>query len=219
MSSRIDESSVTSSTRSAGSSESDWGGGLRRSASRRKSSIGLSGVIRNVESRDCAGAACAGSFRGADSSAVINRRAVRMRWMMAAALAITLAAPRQARAQADTGSFVMRDFRFASGETLPEVRIHYRTLGHPRTAPGGRVTNAVLILHGTGGSGQGFLSRTYAGELFNAGQPLDSARFYIIIPDNLGHGRSSKPSDGLHARFPHYAYEDMVTAQYRLLTE
>jgi homoserine O-acetyltransferase len=142
-----------------------------------------------------------------------------MRWIMAALAAITLATPPEARAQADSGSFVMRDFRFASGEVLPELRIHYRTLGHPRTAPGGRVTNAVMILHGTGGSGQGFLSRTYGGELFNAGQPLDTARFYIIIPDNLGHGRSSKPSDGLHARFPHYAYEDMVTAQYRLVTE
>ena len=142
-----------------------------------------------------------------------------MRWMMAAVVGLALATPQQARAQADTGSFVMQDFRFASGEVLPEVRIHYRTLGHARTAPGGRVTNAVLILHGTGGTGQGFLTRTYAGELFNAGQPLDTARFYIIIPDNLGHGRSSKPSDGLRARFPHYAYEDMVTAQYRLVTE
>jgi homoserine O-acetyltransferase len=139
--------------------------------------------------------------------------------MMVALATLAPATPQPARAQADTGSFIMRDFRFADGGMLPELRIHYRTLGHPRTAPGGRVTNAVLILHGTGGSGQGFLARSYAGELFTAGQPLDTARFYIIIPDNLGHGRSSKPSDGLHGRFPHYAYEDMVTAQYRLVTE
>jgi homoserine O-acetyltransferase len=142
-----------------------------------------------------------------------------MRWMMGAVAALALAAPRSAYAQADTGSFVMRDFRFASGETMPEVRIFYRTLGHPRRSPDGTVRNAVLVLHGTGGSGQGFLSPTFAGELFAAGQPLDSARYYIVIPDNLGHGRSSKPSDGLHARFPAYDYEDMTTAQYRLLTQ
>jgi homoserine O-acetyltransferase len=138
--------------------------------------------------------------------------------MMVSAL-LALAVPRGAQAQADTASFVMRDVRFASGETLPEVRIHYRTLGHPRRAPGGRVRNAVLVLHGTGGSGQAFLARTYAGELFGTGQPLDTARYFVIIPDNLGHGRSSKPSDGLRGRFSHYAYEDMVTAQYRLVTE
>jgi homoserine O-acetyltransferase len=146
-----------------------------------------------------------------------------MRRMMVAALGFALVAKTAtATAQivpADTGSFVMRDFRFASGEVLPELRIHYRTLGHPRTRPGGQTRNAVLILHGTGGSGQGFLSRTYGGELFGPGQPLDTAEYFVIIPDNLGHGRSSKPSDGLHAHFPHYAYEDMVTAQHRLLTE
>jgi homoserine O-acetyltransferase len=142
--------------------------------------------------------------------------------MMIAALTFALVAPAAGRAQvvpADTGTFVMRDFRFASGETMDSVRIHYRTLGHPRIRPGGQTRNAVMILHGTGGSGQGFLSRTYGGELFGPGQPLDTAEYYIIIPDNLGHGRSSKPSDGMHGRFPHYAYADMVTAQHRLLTE
>ena len=114
--------------------------------------------------------------------------------------------------QGDSGSFVVRNFRFASGETLPELRLHYRTLGRP-----GR--NAVLILHGTGGSGSQFLSPLFAAELYGAGQPLDTATHYVILPDNIGHGRSSKPSDGLHARFPHYAYEDMVAAQYRLVTE
>jgi homoserine O-acetyltransferase len=113
----------------------------------------------------------------------------------------------------------MRDVRFASGETLPEARIFYRTLGHVRRDAAGVVRNAVLVLHGTGGSGQGFLGPNFAGELFGPGQPLDTARYYIIIPDNFGHGRSSKPSDGLHARFPHYAYADLVGLQYRLLTE
>jgi homoserine O-acetyltransferase/O-succinyltransferase len=117
-----------------------------------------------------------------------------------------------AAAQGDTGSFVIRNFRFASGETLPELRVHYRTLGRPQR-------NAVLVLHGTGGSGSQFLSPLFADELYGAGQPLDTATHYVILPDNIGHGRSSKPSDGLRARFPHYAYADMVAAQYRLVTE
>ena len=127
---------------------------------------------------------------------------------MSPALFLLLAAA----AQGDTGSFVIRNFRFASGETLPELRLHYRTLGRPHR-------NAVLILHGTGGSGDQFLSPLFAGELYGAGQPLDTATHFVILPDNIGHGRSSKPSDGLRARFPHYAYEDMVAAQYRLVTE
>ena len=122
-------------------------------------------------------------------------------------------------AQGDTGSFVIHNLRFASGEVLPELRLHYRTLGQPRRDAAGRVRNAVLVLHGTGGSGAQFLSPLFAGELYGAGQPLDTATHYLILPDNVGHGRSSKPSDGLRARFPRYAYEDMVTAQYRLLTD
>ncbi len=141
----------------------------------------------------------------------------------AAAALILAAAPCGARAQAvvraDTATFVMRDFRFASGATLPEVRIHYRTLGRLRRGPGGVARNAVLILHGTGGTGATFLRDIFAGALFGPGQPLDTATTFLIIPDNLGHGRSSKPSDGLRARFPEYGYEDMVTAQYRLVTE
>jgi homoserine O-acetyltransferase len=120
------------------------------------------------------------------------------------------------------GTYVIKDFRFASGQTLPEVRIHYRTLGKPQRDVQGLVRNAVLILHGTGGSGENFVSgvgrRWFAGELFGKGQPLDAARYYLIIPDNLGHGKSSKPSDGLHARFPRYGYHDMIRAQYQLLT-
>ena len=122
-------------------------------------------------------------------------------------------------AQGDTGSYVVKSFRFASGETLPELRLHYRTLGRPRRDGSGVVRNAVLILHGTGGSGGQFLSPLFAGELYGVGQPLDTTTYYLILPDNIGHGRSSKPSDGLRARFPHYAYADMVAAQYRLVTD
>jgi homoserine O-acetyltransferase/O-succinyltransferase len=135
---------------------------------------------------------------------------------MSPAIFLLLAA---AAARGDTGSFVVTNFRFASGETLPELRLHYQTLGRPRRDAAGVVRNAVLILHGTGGSGAQFLSPLFAGELYGAGQPLDTAIHYLILPDNVGHGRSSKPSDRLRARFPHYAYEDMVTAQYRLVTD
>jgi homoserine O-acetyltransferase len=114
--------------------------------------------------------------------------------------------------------YVIKDFKFASGETLPALRIHYRVLGHPERGPGGAVDNAVLILHGTGGSGANFINAIFAGELFGPGQPLDAATHFIVIPDGIGHGGSSKPSDGLHARFPAYGYADMVEAQHRLLT-
>jgi homoserine O-acetyltransferase len=115
--------------------------------------------------------------------------------------------------------YVLRDFRFDAGESLPELRVHYRTLGAPRRGEDGKVNNAVLILHGTTGSGANFLRPEFAGELFGQGQPLDATKFYLILPDGIGHGGSSKPSDGLHARFPHYGYRDMIAAQYRLLTE
>jgi homoserine O-acetyltransferase len=116
-------------------------------------------------------------------------------------------------------NFTIRDFKFESGETLPELRIHYRTLGTPRRNTSGVVSNAVLVLHGTGGAGTQFLSEQFGGVLFKAGGLLDSSKYFIILPDGIGHGQSSKPSDGLHARFPHYNYNDMVTAQYRLLIE
>jgi homoserine O-acetyltransferase len=117
------------------------------------------------------------------------------------------------------GDYVARNFRFRSGETLPEVRLHYTTLGSPRRDARGRVTNAVMMLHGTGGSGQQFLRPQFAGELLRPGGLLDPARWYVILPDGIGHGKSSKPSDGLGARFPRYDYDDMVAAQHRLLTE
>lgn len=117
------------------------------------------------------------------------------------------------------GDFVVRDFHFHSGETLPELRLHYRTLGQPARDAAGRVRNAVLILHGTGGSGRQFLAPYFAGVLYGSGQLLDAARYYIILPDGIGHGGSSQPSDGLRARFPQYDYDDMVAAHYRLLSE
>jgi homoserine O-acetyltransferase len=117
------------------------------------------------------------------------------------------------------GTFVLRDFRFRSGDSLPELRLHYRTLGTPERDAQGIVRNAVLIMHGTGGTGSQFIRREFAGELFGPGQLLDATRYFIILPDGIGHGQSSKPSDGLHARFPRYGYLDMVEAQYRLLTE
>jgi homoserine O-acetyltransferase/O-succinyltransferase len=117
------------------------------------------------------------------------------------------------------GDFIVKDFRFASGESLPELRIHYRTFGQPRADRNGVVRNAVLIMHGTGGSGASLVRDEFAGELFGAGQPLDATHYFIVLPDGIGHGKSSKPSDGLHARFPHYGYNDMVQAQYLLLTQ
>ena len=117
------------------------------------------------------------------------------------------------------GDFVLREFRFASGETMPELRIHYRTVGEARKDEKGKVRNAVLITHGTTGSGAQFIRPEFAGELFGAGQLLDATKFFIVLPDGIGHGKSSKPSDGLHAKFPRYGYRDMVEAQYRLLSE
>jgi homoserine O-acetyltransferase/O-succinyltransferase len=117
----------------------------------------------------------------------------------------------------EEGDFVVRDFHFQSGETMPEVRLHYRTLGKPVKDPSGRTTNAVLVLHGTGGDGAGFLRPIFAGVLFGPGQLLDATRYFIILPDDVGHGKSSKPSDGLHAHFPQYDYGDMIALQHELV--
>ena len=110
------------------------------------------------------------------------------------------------------GDWVIRDFKFHTGETLPELRLHYTTLGDPKN-------EAVVILHGTTGSGMGMMGAAFGGELFGPGQPLDASRYYIVLPDAIGTGKSSKPSDGLRASFPRYNYDDMVQAQYRLVTE
>lgn len=115
------------------------------------------------------------------------------------------------------GDYIAHDFHFKSGETLAELRLHYLTFGKPVRDAAGRVTNAVLILHGTGGSGRQFLAPQFAGVLFGPGQLLDVSRYYVILPDNIGHGKSSKPSDGMHAHFPQYDYDDMVAAQHELL--
>lgn len=117
------------------------------------------------------------------------------------------------------GDFKIANFKFDSGETLPSLNLHYRTLGSPARNAQGRVTNAVLIMHGTGGTGAQFTTDNFGGELFGPGQPLDATKHFIILPDNIGHGKSTKPSDGLHGKFPRYGYGDLVTAQYRLLTE
>jgi homoserine O-acetyltransferase len=129
---------------------------------------------------------------------------------------VVAAAQYPAATEAD---FFLKNFPFRSGETLPELRVHYRTIGRPDRDPEGVVRNAVLILHGTGGSGAQFVRPEFAGELFRAGGLLDATRYFIVLPDGIGHGQSSKPSDGLRTRFPRYGYIDMVEAQYRLLTE
>ncbi|WP_219892498.1 alpha/beta fold hydrolase [Aquisediminimonas profunda] len=120
---------------------------------------------------------------------------------------------------AKDGEAVLKDFTFVSGEKLPEVRMHYTTLGTPHKDKKGQIDNAIMVLHGTGGSGKQFLQPQFADELYGPGQPLDIAKYYIILPDNIGHGGSSKPSDGMRMAFPKYDYDDMVKAQYRLLTE
>ena len=128
-------------------------------------------------------------------------------WLLTAVSTLALAQPAP-----QEGDWVARDFRFNTGETLPEVRIHYRTVGSPKGEP-------VLVLHGTTGSGLSMLTPGFAGELFGPGQPLDAARYYLILPDAIGHGKSSKPSDGLRTRFPRYNYDDMAELQYRVVTE
>ncbi|WP_038971292.1 alpha/beta fold hydrolase [Bradyrhizobium genomosp. III] len=110
------------------------------------------------------------------------------------------------------GDWIARDFKFHTGETMPELKLHYTTIGEPSGQP-------VLVLHGTGGSGTSMLSPAFAEELFGAGQPLDASKYYIILPDGIGHGKSSKPSDGMKTSFPKYDYDDMVEAQHRLVTE
>jgi homoserine O-acetyltransferase len=115
--------------------------------------------------------------------------------------------------------YAIKDFHFRSGETLPELKLHYYTLGHPRKDAAGRIVNAVLILHGTGGSGRQFAAPQFADVLFAPGGLLDPAKYFLIMPDDIGHGASSKPSDGLHMRFPHYDYADMVEAEHAIVTQ
>jgi homoserine O-acetyltransferase len=141
-----------------------------------------------------------------------------------AAAAIAVAAPAAAQgpdyaAQLRDADVVLKDFRFADGERIAELRIHYATLGTPHRGADGEIDNAVMVLHGTGGTGRQFLAPQFANDLYGPGQPLDIRRVFVILPDGIGHGRSSKPSDGLHMRFPKYDYADMVEAQRRMLVE
>jgi len=148
---------------------------------------------------------------------------VRLSSFLAAALFATTTVSAQAEAPSKypvtAGDYVAHDFKFKSGEELAELRLHYRTLGKLARDAHGRATNVVLILHGTGGSGQQFLQPQFAGELFGPGQLLDINRYFVILPDGIGHGKSSKPSDGMHAHFPAYDYDDMVAAQHLLVSE
>jgi len=142
---------------------------------------------------------------------------------LAGAAALFLAIPAFAQQSAlppsAEGDFVVHNFQFRSGESLPELKLHYTTLGKPVRDAQGHTTNAVLILHGTGGTGHQFFAPQFANVLFGPGQLLDRTKYFIVLPDGIGHGKSSKPSDGMHAHFPQYDYDDMVLAHYRLLTE
>lgn len=153
---------------------------------------------------------------------IIGLAALALAWCAGAAMAqqpATMPAPVASQWTPVDGDFVVRDATFRSGEKLAEVRLHYATLGAPHRNAAGEIDNAVLLLHGTGGTGRQFLQPQFADELFGPGQPLDITRYWIILPDNIGHGRSSKPSDGMRMRFPKYDYDDMVAFQNRLVTE
>lgn len=127
--------------------------------------------------------------------------------------------PAPAFAGQTEGNFSIKDFHFNSGEVLPELRLHYVTLGTPHRNASGEIDNAILLLHSTGSDTTEFFESDFSGPLYGPGQPFDLSKFYMVIPDSIGHGKSSKPSDGLRAHFPHYGYEDMVTAQHQLVTE
>ena len=137
-------------------------------------------------------------------------------WLLLSLMSVGQAAPYPTPVE---GDYVVRDFTFSTGETLAELKLHYTTIGSPQRDETGLVHNAILLIHGTTGRGANFLTEEFAGSLFGPGQPLDAEDWYIIVPDNLGAGDSSKPSDGLRTRFPRYTYDDMVRAQYRLLLE
>src|SRR6201996_8234647 len=115
--------------------------------------------------------------------------------------------------------YTLDNFAFTSGETLPQLRLHYTTFGKPVKDKNGRTTNAIYIMHGTTGNSHNFVNGLFAGHLFEPGQTLDATKYFIILPDGIGHGKSSKPSDGLHMKFPKYTYDDMVKADYTVLTE
>src|SRR5580698_9244267 len=142
--------------------------------------------------------------------------------MCLALIAVSLlfaSAKAQSKWPTQPGDYTIKNFHFKSGETLPELHMHYQTLGHPHKDAQGSIDNAILLLHGTGGSGSSLLTPHFADELYAPGQPFDITKFFLILPDSIGHGGSSKPSNGLHMKFPRYDYDDMVTAQHDLLTQ
>jgi homoserine O-acetyltransferase/O-succinyltransferase len=139
--------------------------------------------------------------------------------MLAVVLASAAAHAQTSHWPTQDGNYVIKNFRFASGESIPELKLHYLTLGKPHRDAAGHTDNAVLLLHGTGGDAHSLLNPVFSDELFGPGQPFDITRFYIILPDDIGHGESSKPSDGLRMRFPHYDYDDMVASQHTMLVE
>jgi homoserine O-acetyltransferase len=145
-----------------------------------------------------------------------------MRNLILASLALFSAAhvPAFADTSAPTeADAVVKDYVFSTGERLPELKIHYTTLGSPKRDASGNISNAIMILHGTGGTGHQFFQPQFAGELFGLGQVLDISKYFIILPDNVGHGKSSKPSDGLRMAFPKYDYTDMIATQHQLVTK
>jgi homoserine O-acetyltransferase len=148
----------------------------------------------------------------------VNTKLKRFATFVLCLLTIAMAARADDYPTPQPADFVFKDFQFKSGEKLAEIKLHYYTLGTPQRDASGKVRNAVLVLHGTGGSGRQFLTATFAGVLFGPNQLLDASKYFIILPDNIGHGDSSRPSEGLHMRFPHYEYDDMIELQYRLLT-
>ncbi|MDP4006240.1 alpha/beta fold hydrolase [Methylobacterium sp. NEAU K] len=156
--------------------------------------------------------------RGCDAPATQGRASLIAGLLLAIQATAALAAPGAYPDQREA-DLVVKDFRLQSGAVLPEVRLHYTTLGTPHRGANGEIDNAVLMLHGTTGTGRQFLAPTLGPELFAEGAPLDARRYFIILPDGLGRGGSSKPSDGLHAQFPRYGYGDVVTGQYRVVTE
>jgi homoserine O-acetyltransferase/O-succinyltransferase len=148
---------------------------------------------------------------------LISACAISAAFCIVAGSASAAPAPAPALIRPLEGDFVLHDFHFVSGETLPEVRMHYTFFGRPHKDAAGHVSNAVLVLHGTGGSGRSLVNDRFSGVLFQKGQLLDADKYFVVLPDSIGHGNSSKPSDGLHAHFPQYNYQDMVAAEYALI--
>jgi homoserine O-acetyltransferase len=149
----------------------------------------------------------------------MNIRALSAALLLLAAPAASAQTASEPAANQHEGDFVIKDFAFASGEVLPELKLHYTTLGTPKHDAAGAISNAILLLHGTSSSGKAWLTPSLASELYGPGQPLDASQYFIILPDGIGRGGSSKPSDGLRAKFPHYRYHDIVASEHRLITE